>query len=324
MALSRLASAWRRYWFPPVPVRRLALVRIVACTFAFVDIATSGYVTRAGDADPVFSSVLPIFRVVQELTGDAAGSSAALHAVQVVLLLALASAVVGLGTRLALIVAAPLYAWWWASAFGFAPASAQGRLAVIVTLAVLAIAPSGRVYSLDAVLARSRRRDTPTEVDELAGWALRFAAVFVVVAYLGAAWTKVKTAGIGWPWSGALESALLHHGASLGLSLARFPWLVHLLAVSALLWQASAWVTLPRRSVLSRRLRDVWVGYGAGAVLFSLVLLGLNFVGWALLYCLFYDLEQAMPQMRAARRRLAERLHTRGATAAAARSGSRL
>lgn len=324
MAL-RLAGGWRRYWFPAVPVRRLGLVRVVACTFAFVDVLSSGYVTRAGGADRVFSSRLPIFRLVQTLTGDAAASSTALRVIEIVLLVTLVFSAAGLGTRLALVLAAPLYAWWWATEFGFAPAGAQGRLAVIVTLGVLAIAPAGRGFSVDAALARRRGRPRPGEVDELAGWALRFATVFVAVSYLGAAWTKVTTAGIGWPWGGALDSALLHHGSRLGLYLARFPWLVHLLALTALVWLATAWVLLlPRSSWLTRRLRDVWVVYGAAAVVLSYVLLGLSFFGWALLSCLAYDLERAVPQGRAVLQRVAERLRSRGTAAAAARSGSRL
>lgn len=324
MAVTGLAL-WRRFWFTAVPVRRIAFVRIVACAFALIDVATSGYVTRAGDADRVFSDRLPIFRFVQTLTGDAAASSTALRVVQIVLLVALACAAVGLGTRLALVAAAPLYAWWWACEFGFALAGAQGRLAVIVTLGVLAIAPAGRAYSVDAALARRRGRAQGAAVDELAGWALRFATVFVVISYVGSAWTKVKTAGIGWPWGGSLDSGLLHHGSQLGLYLARSPWLVHLLALTALLWLATAWVLLlPRSSFLTRRLRDAWVAYGAAAVVLSYFLLGLSFFGWALLSCLAYDLEQVVPQGRAVRQRVAERLRSRGTAAAAARSGSRL
>ncbi|HKP19602.1 MAG TPA: hypothetical protein VJT84_14095 [Gaiellaceae bacterium] len=318
MAVGGLVSLWRRFWFTAVPVRRVAFVRVVACVFAFVDVATSGYITRAGEADRVFSERLPIFRVVQTLTGDAAASSTALRVVQIVLLVTLACAAVGLGTRLALLAAAPLYAWWWASEFGFALAGAQGRLAVIVTLGVLAIAPAGGAYSVDAALAKRRGRAPAAEVDEVAGWAVRFATVFVVISYVGSACTKVKTAGIGWPWGGALDSALLHHGSRLGLYLARSPWLVHLLALTALVWLATAWVLLlPRASFLTRRLRDVWVVYGAAAVLLSYVLLGLSFFGWALLSCLAYDLERAVPQGRMVLQRVAERLRSSPATAAA-------
>jgi predicted DCC family thiol-disulfide oxidoreductase YuxK len=317
--MSRAVAAWNRFWFPAVPVRRLAVLRIGVCAFALIDIAATGYIVRLGHADRVFYAPLPMFKVIMGVTGHHAMDVIVLQAIQIVLIVALALAMIGFRTRLALFIAAPLYAWWWATYFGFAPAGAHGRLAVVIALIALVIGPSGKAYSLDAVIARSRRA-TPgkalppaaNETDRLAGWTLRVAAVYLASAYVLAAYAKLSTSGIGWPWGGSFDAALVEKKTMIGSFLFTYPWVDHMMAGSALLWEAVAFVTiLPRTSFINRRLRDAWVAYGLTFVVISQFVLNINFIGWVVVYLAFYDTEKATARLRAVAERIGERVGPR-------------
>ncbi len=319
MAVARIVGLWQRYWFPAVPVRRLAVLRIFVCGFALIDIALTGYVARSGHADHLFYGPLPIFKVLMGVTGHHATDWMVLHTIQIVLIATLAAAMLGFATRLALIIAAPLYAWWWAAYFAFAPSGAHGRLAVIMALVALAIGPAGKAYSLDALFARSRQaapgQPLPApanESDRLAGWALRLAAVFLVGGYTLAAYAKIKSTGLDWPWGGAFDAALVEKHTVIGSFLFTYPWIDHIMAGSALVWEILACVLLlPRRWFISRRLRDAWVAYGLTFVVISEFVLDINFIGWVIVYLAFYDTEKATARLRQVAERVGARLGPR-------------
>ncbi|HKP19608.1 MAG TPA: DUF393 domain-containing protein [Gaiellaceae bacterium] len=310
-----IVNAWNRFWFPAVPLRRLAIVRMFVCGFALIDVAATGYVAKVGDANKLFYDPLPIYKVFQKVIGQNANTPVFLHAVQVILIVSLLLALVGFATRLALIVAAPLYGLWWATYFAYAPAGAHGRLAVVIALLALAIAPSGRAYSLDSLLRRSRRarpgESLPAFVDEkdrLAGWAIRVIAVYLATAYFLAAYAKLRNAGIGWPWGGAFDAALVEKHTAIGSFLFKYPWIDHIMAGSALLWEATALVTLlPMSKWINRRLRDGWVLYGLTFVVISEFVLDINFMGWVCCYVVFYNVEIAADRIKELAHRFGDR-----------------
>lgn len=289
-----LIRRWQAFWFPAVPVRRLAAFRIVMTTYAFFDIwLVSGFISRYSRVDDEFYKALIFLRPLPRLDPSL---TSAVHAVLVV---SLALALVGCLTRVALWVAAPLYLWWWGTYYSFG-AVHHGRIAVVAALFVLAIGPSGRAWSVDSLLARRRAArggapPPPTdERDELAGWALRVMMVLIVAAYMLAAYSKLRVSGPGWVTGGSLEAVMIKNGTPAALLLVRHLWLVSGMAVLTLLLESTAWLLFFRG-----RVRDAYV---AAAVLFhigTLIVLNISFLGLVVSYLVFYDLEVGVDRVRA-------------------------
>ena len=289
-----LVQRWQAFWFPAVPVRRLAVFRIVMTAYAFFDIwLVSGFIRRYAEVDGVFYRPLVVLRPLPRLGPE--GTTV----VYVVLCLALALALVGLWTRVALAVAAPLYLWWWATYYSFG-AVHHGRIPIVLALLVLAVAPAGRAYSLDALRARRHGagldgvREGGPDRDELAGWALRMMMVAVVLAYLLAALAKLRTSGPGWVTGGALEAVMRNNGTAAAMVLLRHQWVILAMGALTLVLESTAFLLF-----LRGRARDAYV---VSAVLFhlgTLIVLNINFLGLVLSYLAFYDLEVGMDRLRA-------------------------
>jgi hypothetical protein len=288
-----LVQRWQAFWFPAVPVRRLAVFRIVMTTYALFDIwLVSGFISRYSRVDDEFYNALVLLQPFPRL-GPALTS--AVHAVLVV---SLALALVGCFTRTALWIAAPLYLWWWGTYYSFG-AVHHGRITVVVALFVLAVAPSGGAYSVDSWLARRRaaRLGAPASAagrDELAGWALRVMMVLVVGAYLLAAYSKLRVTGPGWVKGGALEAVMIKNGTPAAMLLVRHLWLVYAMAALTLVLEGTAWLLFFRG-----RIRDAYV---VAAVLFhigTLLVLNISFLGLVAAYLAFYDLEVGVDRVGA-------------------------
>jgi hypothetical protein len=288
-----LVQRWQAFWFPAVPVRRLAVFRIVMTTYALFDIwLVSGFISRYSRVDDEFYKALVILQPYPRL-GPALTS--AVHAVLVV---SMALALVGCFTRTALWIAAPLYLWWWGTYYSFG-AVHHGRITAVAALFVLAVAPSGGAYSVDSWLARRRaaRLGAPASAagrDELAGWALRVMMVLVVGAYLLAAYSKLRVTGPGWVKGGALEAVMIKNGTPAAMLLVRHVWLVYAMAALTLVLEGTAWLLFFRG-----RIRDAYV---VAAVLFhigTLLVLNISFLGLVAAYLAFYDLEVGVDRVGA-------------------------
>jgi hypothetical protein len=289
-----LVRRWQAFWFPPVPVRRLAAFRVVMTAYAFFDVwLVSAFVSRYSRVDDEFYKALAIVRALPRLNPSLT------NAVYAVLVVSLALALIGCFTRPALWIAAPLYLWWWATYYSFG-AVHHGRIAVVAALFVLAVGPSGRAYSVDSWRARRRaaRQGAPPppadQRDELAGWALRVMMVLVVGAYVLAAYSKLRVTGPGWVRGGALEAVMIKNGTPAAMLLVRHIWLVYAMAALTLLLESTAWLLFFRG-----RIRDTYV---VAAVLFhigTLIVLNISFLGLVLAYLAFYDLEVGVDRMKA-------------------------
>lgn len=288
-----LVQRWQAFWFPAVPVRRLAVFRIVMTTYALFDIwLVSGFISRYSRVDDEFYKALAILQPFPRL-GPALTS-----AVYAVLVVSLALALVGCFTRTALWIAAPLYLWWWGTYYSFG-AVHHGRITAVAALFVLAVAPSGGAYSVDSWRARRRAASlgAPASAagrDELAGWALRVMMVLVVGAYLLAAYSKLRVTGPGWVKGGALEAVMIKNGTPAAMLLVRHLWLVYAMAALTLVLEGTAWLLFFRG-----RIRDVYV---LAAVLFhigTLLVLNISFLGLVAAYLAFYDLEVGVDRVGA-------------------------
>ena len=298
--MARSVSAWRRFWFPAIPVERVAVLRILLCSYVLCDLLFESrwmlrYANVAGDFyEPIF--------IIRALGLPRLGPEA-LEGVWLVAIIACLFALAGLRTRLALWVLAPLYLYWYATYHSYHWVF-HFKVVPVVALFVLAVAPSGRAYSLDAL--RSRRDSPPASgprSDELAGWACQFLIVLLCSLYCFSALQKLRFSGPDW-WTGsAFDLAIAALGSPLARDLAEHHhWVVGGMALSVFAFEVCAPVLLFRT-----RLR-LW--YAGLAILFhaaALALLGLNFMGWAVVCTVVFPLERLPPYLRSV-------FHRRGAT----------
>jgi hypothetical protein len=278
-------ARWQRFWFSPVPVRRVAALRVLIAAVALAQVAGSTSVTGQARADGVFYEPTGLVRVL----GFSRPAPELVAGLRIALIVCLACAVVGLLTRVALGISAPLFIWLGALANSYGKVD-HGAIVLAFALVALAVAPAGRAYSVDALV----RRGGAHGESRLAGWAMRVVMVAVAYAYLSAAFAKLRAAGLGWPGGGAFQAALLEHATPLGLRLAHHPRLVEGLAAAALLLEATAWLAF-----LRGRVRDAWCVAAASFHLGALALLGVNFLPQVIALAAFYDLEVGAERVRA-------------------------
>jgi uncharacterized membrane protein YphA (DoxX/SURF4 family) len=250
------------------------VLRILVAAYVMQDLLLGHWMLRYATVPKEFYEPIHVIRLLslprlgpEELT-----------ALYIVLVGGTLCALVGLATRLALSVVAPLYIYWYATFYSYGEVS-NSRTAIAVALVVLVIAPAGRAYSLDSLLARSRGKPLADEDDEIAGWAFQVLTVLLVYMYFFAGLTKLRVTGFDWWYSGAFERGIADEGTAQALWLVEHHvWLVWAMALSALVFELCAPVLLIRG-----RLRQ-W--YAGAAVLFhlgSLGLLRMDFLGMALI-----------------------------------------
>jgi predicted DCC family thiol-disulfide oxidoreductase YuxK len=300
--MKQAVSIWQRYWFPAVPVRRVAIYRIVVATFAFIDITVvSGYMSRYSGVSLQFYKPLRIIRIFGSALPFSPAVTTALH---ILLSVTLAMAIVGLFTRVALLIAAPLYLWWFATFYSFGNIQ-HGRIIVALSLFALLVAPAGRALSVDAIRLRARqaRAGAPlpaplNETDPLAGWSLRVIMILVVAAYTLAAYAKIHTSGLGWATSGALERVIVEKHTATGMWLSHYPVIVKSMQALTLFMEGTTAIVL-----LRGRIRDLYFLALAFFHIGTLVLLNINFLGLMVGYLAFYDLELGAARVAAVARR---------------------
>jgi hypothetical protein len=300
-AMTKVVQIWQKFWFPAVPVRRIAVYRWVVTAFALVDVTVvSGFISRYSRVSREFYHPLYVFRLAGHQVPVGPTATTVLH---VVLAVTLAMAMVGLYTRVALLIAAPLYLYWFGGYYSFG-AVQHGRIIVVISLFVMLIAPAGRALSIDALRLRARRAragltSAPlNETDQLAGWAFRVLMILVVAAYTLAAYAKVHTSGLGWATSGALERLIIEKHTSAGMWLSHYPTVVKSMQALTLIMEGSTAMVL-----LRGRVRDFYFLSLAAFHTGTLVLTNINFLGLMVGYLAFYDLEVGASRIGALARR---------------------
>jgi hypothetical protein len=311
-----LARWWQAFWFRPVPVRRLAVLRILVAAYVVQDLLLSHWMLRYATVAEEFYEPIHIIRL---LSLPRLGAEE-LTALYMVLIAAALCALVGLVTRPALTVAAPLYIYWYATYYSYGEVS-NSRTAVAVALVVLAIAPAGRSYSLDSVLARRRGKPLAEEEEsEIAGWAFQVLTVLLVYMYFFAGLTKLRVTGFDWWHSGAFERGIADEGTAAALWLAEHHlWLVQMMALGAFVFELCAPVLLTRS-----RLRQWYAGVAVLFHLGSLGLLQMDFLGMGLICAaVVLDLERISTSLARWTRSILVSLHP-GASKYALRGHPRL
>ncbi len=185
------------WWFAPVPLGRIAVLRALVYLYIPVDVLLTGsWVRTHAKLGSELYRPLYLSQLLHLPTPTALMVS--LLAVGVV-----ASALVaatGRMPRLTGSIAGLLYLAWMLVAMSYGKVD-HDRFAFLIALAVL------------PTVGRARARDTVRS--EAAGWSVRCIQIAVVLTYFLAAWAKIRFGGWHWPTGATLESALLRRSTPL-------------------------------------------------------------------------------------------------------------
>lgn len=309
-------AAIARWWFKPAPAQRLAALRILVGTFAFLYLTTRlslflGYAHfPARDFVP-----LGITRLL-----DRPLSSGPYLAILVATIILAALFVAGLLYR----VTAPLFALGllfiltyrnsWSMPF-------HTENLLVLHVIVLSLAPAAHAWSVDARLdarrARRARHDRDTGVaapSESYGWPIRLMAALTCLTYVLAGIAKLRIGGVAWAEGeflrdqvavDNLRKVLLGSDASpLATPLLEHPWLFEVLAIATLAIELGAPIAL-----FSNRIALVWAfmawGFHVGVVLLMAIVFPYPLIGLA--YAPLFPVDRLIARLVERARRLPAR-----------------
>jgi hypothetical protein len=196
------------WWMRPVPLARIAAIRVIAYLFIPVDVfLTTAWVKAHADVPTDWYQPLTIGQVLPLPTP----TSTVVHVVQWALVVAAVAAATGRAPRLLGTAVFILYFEWMVIAMSYGKVD-HDRIAYLVLLAVLP--------TIGVARWRDRRRS------EAAGFAMAAVFVAVTLTYFLAAWAKVRFGGWDWPTGATLARAVLRRGTPLSNWMLDFPWLL--------------------------------------------------------------------------------------------------
>jgi hypothetical protein len=210
---SSVAAATERpgrgdWWFRPVPLTRIAVMRTIAYLFIWVDVLlTTTWVKAHADVPPAWYAPLTVGKLLHLPTP----THTVVTVVQWALLLTALAAASGRSPRLLGTAVFLLYFEWMVIAMSYGKVD-HDRIAFLVLLAVLP--------TVGAARWRDRRRS------EAAGFAMAAVMVAVMLTYFLAAWAKIRFGGWDWPTGATLARAVIRRGTSLSTWMLDVPWLL--------------------------------------------------------------------------------------------------
>ena len=188
---SRLARAWTQFWFSPAPPLNLAVARIVFAAHAFWMLLSRDLAGVSGVPVEFWRAAGPTLRWRYLLFP---GHSGLEHALELLTLVALLAAMLGVFTRASCFLAglllyhlAPLETIIWTVS-----PYARGLTISVLGLLVLAFSRSGECLAL---LPSGRRPEGP---DGDFQWPVKLLQVFLAQIYFFSFYSKLVVAGWGW------------------------------------------------------------------------------------------------------------------------------
>jgi hypothetical protein len=294
-----LAALWRAYWFAPAPYLDLAVVRVFAVgiqLFSLWYFDMLGSLTERAALPDDNWAPLPILNIINLPFGWGFRPPfewlTSLHDIAVG---AGILALVGLATNLSLVVFS--FACLYLEAYEYSFNEFHHVEAItMIALSALAISPSGRVLSIDALIRRLRggeRLSPLTASSPFAGWPIKLLQWFFVLMYLSAVTMKFRAGGLDWANGFTLQYYLIQDGLRwntlLGLWLAQHHWLIVMTQIGVELFQATFAL-----AVLFPWMRFIYVP--AGLTLHTGIYLALKapFFSWLALYSVFIPWSAAL------------------------------
>lgn len=236
---ARAVDAWRARWFPPAELADLAVARIL---LVLIVLYLNGRIRFLSVAHAPALTWDPVPLV--EMLGLGQPTGPELRAIGVATRLALYAGALGLATNVALLTAfvLQLVQEAWLNCFGKVTHS---TIPLLHAMLFFALAPCGRVLSLDALLRAWRTRRTPGAAataaaprrSRFARWPFELLLVELAFYYFDAGLSKLSASGLAWADGWTLQYFLLQHGTPLGLAIAPYRWLCAALSAAALAFE---------------------------------------------------------------------------------------
>jgi hypothetical protein len=208
-------AALNRWLFAPVPLARIAVLRVAAYLFVPVDVLlTTPWVVAHGSVPGELYRPLLIGRLLHLPTPGSWVEVLRWVLVVAAVLAAVLSAAFSGGGRLARLMGglvALLYLEWLVVAFSYGKVD-HDRIGFLVLLAAL------------PTVGRARLSDRSPSA--AAGWAVQTTALAVVATYFLSAWAKLRFGGVDWVTGATLTRAVLRRGTALSTPLLDHAWLL--------------------------------------------------------------------------------------------------
>lgn len=296
---ARVLAAWRCHWFPDAPLADLAIARVLVVaavlylngSLRFFNVARAPAITW----DPI-----PLFAALG-VTQPSAATVALLHEATTVSLVA---AALGLCTNAALLCAfvLQLVLEGFLNSFGKVT---HATIPLLHAMLFFALAPCGRVWSVDSLIRRAWRRRRGLPVDEpshsrFARWPFELLLVELAFYYFDAGLSKLAASGLAWMDGATLQFSLVKLGGAVAAVVASHLWLCALLSVGALAFELG----FPL-AIVVRRLRPWFLAAGFAFHLGNHVLLDLIFWPVLAVYPLVVPWSTVIARLRGPRRAIA-------------------
>ena len=296
--MTALLRSWRDYWFRPIPLVNLAVCRIIITGWLLVnlyDVFASGLMRQTSGVPDRFYDPLPLLHLFTLPFGWKARPSFELLAIiGVVTFAASVLAMVGLKTRLSLVVLALGNLFLGAFKYSFGELHHPDAL-MAIALVILALSPAGEVFSLDDLRRRmaraaGERAFIPFRMSDdysaVARWPLLTVRWLFALIFFSAAASKLSASGLEWMNGYTLQHYLLQDslrwGSSLGLWLSRFHLPVVALSWATIVCEGTFFLVL-----IMPRLAWFYVPLTAGMVFGFYLTMHANFLQYIALLSVF-------------------------------------
>ena len=299
--MTRLAAAWQRwrtFWFAPAPLADLAVARVLLCAIVLrlhgdVRVLGVGLVSAEHWKPLAWIEALGFSRppTVLELVWWGRATR-----------IALACAALGLATNVSLLAVLGLQLVQEAFLNCFGKMN-HATIPLLYALLFVALAPCGRVLSIDALLRRAWRRvralpaEPAVSCSPYARWPFELLFVELAAYYFLAGFAKLRESGVLWADGATLQYYLLEKATPAGLWLAEHVRLCSALSAMVLAFELS-WPL----GVVLRRLRPVLLLAGLCFHWGTIVFLRISFWPVWVLYVLFVPWTSLAGHLRSAAR----------------------
>lgn len=294
--IGRIGGLWNRYWFSPSPLVNLAACRIFVVGYQLQHLVRLDHgevLARQASLPDFMYDPLPVLHaLIWPFGWTYRPGLEVLEAVYWVAVAAAALAVVGLFTRVSLVVLAVTSVFLQAHAYSFVGDVHHSQALLLIALAVLALGPSGKVLSLDRLRRRRRPGGGGTEPEdqglleaesEHARWPLLLITWTLSLAYLSAAVSKLQNAGWDWMNGSTLQYYLIRDGlrwdSALGVWIGEHHHVAELLSWMTVAFEGTFFLVL-----LLPALALVYVPIGVAMHVGIYLAMKAPFFEWAVLY----------------------------------------
>ena len=257
--LRRFVEAWTDYWFKPKPVFDLAVTRVIVVTAQlYLLLPPSDQLATLREhsvlPDSLYDPLPVLHLMVAPIGWTYRPGFEVLETVYWLTLVAGVMGLLGLLTNASMLLFAAGSVFLQSFLYSFGEFHHPEGV-MMIALVVLAMSPSGRTLSLDAWWLRPKREGASTQKDPVIGptsrfarWPLLLIRWVLALAYFSAAYHKLRVSGLDWMNGYTLQYYMLRDAVRwdmpLGLWLGQQYWLILVMSVVTIVWEATFFLLL--------------------------------------------------------------------------------